>query len=348
MRISYDSLTKIVCSQKAYRGREDNFPTHGNSYRRHSHKFFKPEFVDNELVYRINYGRIWNKIPCTESEALMLEKLGRQVMRQNKIVHNAILNIHEETKEVECSYYEVVPDELGIVHPDNTFEFTKMSSLGQGARYYVSTHCFDYPDVRADCRRGGVILDFKYPLYKGLRINLENMRPAEGQQIELYKRVVNRSAAKELYAPYKEMLSVSKAMFSQMDDKVFTQSLKDVLNDHKIVWEWSQEEQWNRKFTQGRDVVKIADKLREEGNYFDSAMLYGYGYDMGGITWRVRHGHSWIKKAMFINMDKSLRKIVYEHKKPFDLKSVEYGSGATSAWGFVLKHNGISVNQYAY
>jgi hypothetical protein len=348
MRISYDSLTKIVCSQKAYRGREDNYPTHGHAYRKHSNKFFKPEVVDNEVVYRINYGRTWNKIPCSESEALMLEKLGRQVMRQNKIVYNPILNIHEESKEVEYSYYEIVPNELGIVHPDNTFEFTSTTSLGQGGRYYVGTHCFNTDDVVANCRLGGVILDYKYPLFKGLRIDLENMNPAKDQQIEFFKKVVNRSAAKELYAPYKEMLSVSKAMFSQMDDKVFVASLHDVLNDHKIVWEWDADEKWNRQFTQGRDVVKIADKLREEGNYFDSAMLYGYGYDMGGITWRVRHHHNWIKKDMFVNMDKFLRKTVYEHKKPFDLKPVEYGSGATSAWGFILKHNGISVNQYAY
>ena len=348
MRISYDSLTKIVCSQKAYRGREDNYPTHGHAYRKHSNKFFKPEVVDNEVVYRINYGRTWNKIPCTESEALMLEKLGRQVMRQNKLVFNKDLDLYEETKEIECHYYEVLPNELGIVHPDNTFEFTTNSSLGQGARYYIGTHCFDTNDVVANCRLGGVILDYKYPLFKGLRLNLENMRPAEGQQIEFFKKVVNRSAAKELYAPYKEMLSVSKAMFSQMGEEVFVQSLKDVLNDHKIVWEWDVEEGHNRKFTMGRDVVKIADKLREEGNYFDSAMLYGYGYDFGGIMWRVRHHHKWIRKDMFINMDKFLRKTIYQHKKPFDLKPVEYGDGSTSAWGFVLKHNGIFVNQYAY
>lgn len=338
MRISYDSLTKIVCSQKAYRGREDNYPTHGHAYRRHSHKFFKPEVVDNEVVYRIYYGRTWNRVSCTESEALMLEKLGRQVVRDTD----------HDTKQTVCHYYEVVPNEYGIVHPDNTFEFTNEGSLGQGARYYIGTHCFDTGNVVANCRMGGVIFDYKYPLFKGLRINLENMRPAEDQQIELFKRVVNRSAAKEMFSPYKEMLSVSKAMFSQMGDEVFIASLIDVLNDHKIVWEWNADEQWDRKFTQGRDVVKIADKLREEGNYFDSAMLYGYGYDIGGITWRVRHHHKWIKKDMFINMDKFLRKIVYEHKKPFDLKPVEYGDGSTSAWGFVLKHNGISVNQYAY
>ena len=348
MYISYDSLTKIVCSQKPYRGRGNDYPTHGKAYRRHSHKFFKPDEIDNEVVYRVNYGKTWNKIPCTESEALMLEKLGRKVMRENKFVHDPVLMTYTETKEVECHYYEVVPNELGIVYPDNTFEFTSTTNLGQGARYYIGTHCFDTSDVAANCCLGGVTLDYKYPLFKGLRIDLGNMNPAEGQQIELFKNVVNRSAAKELFAPYKEMLSVSKAMFSQMDDKVFVASLRDVLNDHNIVWQWNDEEGWNRKFTQGRDVVKIADKLREEGNYFDSAMLYGYGYDMNGSAWRVRHSGNYIRKDMFMNMDKFLRKTIYQHKKPFDLKPVEYGSGATSAWGFVLKHNGIFVNQYAY
>jgi hypothetical protein len=336
MRISYDSLTKIVCSQKAYRGRGDQYPTHGNSYRRHGHKFFSPDVIDNDVVYRINYGKKWNRIPCTESEALMLEKLGRQVVWEK-----------DEGKVISCFYYDVVPNELGIVHPDNTFEFTA-DSLGQGARYYLSTHCFHYESVHTDCRRGGVVLDYKYPLYKGLRINLENMKPAEGQQIELYKKVVNRLAARELYAPYKEMLSVSKAMFSQMDGKVFFASLRDVLNDNKIVWEWDEKEGHNRKYTRGSDVVKIADKLREEGNYFDSAMLYGYGYDLGGIVWRVKHHHNLIRKESFINMDRVLRKILYQHKKPFDLKLVDSNNGATSVWGFALRHNGIFVNQYSY
>lgn len=349
MRINYDSLTKIVASQKPYRGRPNHYPTHGNSYRRHSHKFFKPDVINSDIVYRINYGNTWNRINCTEDEAKLLEKLGKQVQYTDDFVFNEVTQKHETTGKREYFYYEVVPSELGIVHSDNTFEFTHESNLGQGARYYLNDYCFDYTRVYTDCRKGGVILDHKYPLFKGLRINLDTMRPAENQELELFKTVVNRSAAKELYAPYKEMLSVSKVMFSQMSDEVFTASLKDVLNDHKIVWEWDDEEGHNRKFTSGKDIVKIADKLREEGSYFDSAMLYGYGYDLNGVTWRVRHGwgyHS--NKTAFMNMDKSLRKIIYQHRKPFDLIPIEFGSGSTSQWGFAIKHNGLFVSQYRY
>lgn len=348
MRISYDSLTKIVANQKAYRGRPNQYPTHGNSYRRHGHKCFSPDVIDSEVIYRIYYGKRWSKVVCTEDEAKMLEKLGKQINQHNKLKFNQHLGIYEETEDIEYYYHNVEPNEVGIVRPDNTFELTEEDDLGQGVRHYLSEYVFGYSDVRADCRRGGVILDFKYPLFKGLRINLDKMTPAEDQKIELFKKVVNRSAAKELYAPYQEMFSVSKAMFSQMGDEVFIQSLKDVLNDNGVVWEWDSEKGHLTNFTQGNDVVKIADRLREEGSYFDSAMLYGYGYDLHGIQWRIRHNHKWINKQAFVDMDRMLRKIVYQHKKPFDLKSVDYGSGSTSEWGFVLKHNDLYVNQYRY
>jgi hypothetical protein len=348
MSLTYDNLTKIVATQKPYRNRTSDYPTHGHAYRKHGNKFFKVDNIDDEIVFRINYGNRWNKIFCTESEGAMLKKLGREIHSANKIVYDANTNTYTETTEKEYWYYEILPNELGIVRPDNTFEFTS-ENLGQGVRYYLANYCFRYATVYTNCKLGGVILGGKIPLFKGLHIDLETMKPAEGQNIELHKRVINRSAAKQLYHPYKEMLSVSKVMLSQMDDKLFIVAMQDVLKDHKIVWEWDDVEGHTRKYTSGEDVVRKADKLREEGNYFDSAILYAYGYDIGGITWRIRHNHSWIKRAPFMNMDKYIRKIVYQHKKPFDLKPMQYGGElSASDWGFVLKKDGIAVNQYSY
>jgi hypothetical protein len=349
MYLDYDSLTKIVASEKPYRGRTSDYPTHGRAFRRHGHKFFRVDSIDDEIVFRINYSHRWNKIPCNEAEGAMLKKLGREVQSGNKIVYDADTHTYTETEEKEYWYYEVLPNEIGIVRPDNTFEFTHEDTLGQGMRHYLENYCFRYATVYTNCKLGGVVLDGEIPLFKGLHIDLENMKPMAGQNIELYKKVINRSAAKELYEPYKEMLSVSKAMLSQMDDKLFITAMKDVLNDHKIVWEWDDKEGHTRKYTSGEDVVKKADELRAEGNYFDSAILYGYGYDLGGITWRIRHNHSWIKREPFINMERYIRKVVYQHKKPFDLKPMQYGKElSASDWGFVIKKDGISVNQYSY
>jgi hypothetical protein len=349
MWLSYDNLTKIVASQKPYRGRPNDYPTHGRAFRRHGHKFFRTDVIDNEVVFRVNYYNRWNKILCNEAEGAMLKKLGREVQSQNIIVYNENSQTYTETKDVQYFYYEVLPNEIGIVRPDNTFEFTSETNLGQGVRQYLENYCLKYASVYTNCRLGGVILDGRIPLFKGLRIDLENMNPVENQNIELFKKIVNRSAAKELFEPYKEMLSVSKAMLSQMDDKLFIATMKDVLNDHKIVWEYDPEKGHHTKYTSGSDIVKIADKLREEGSYFDSAILYNYGYDLGGINWRLRHSDNWVKREPFMNMERYIRRVVYQHKKPFDLKPMEYGKELSSSeWGFVIKQDGKSVAQYSY
>lgn len=348
MWVTYDNLTKIVASQKPFRGRTEDYPTHGRAYRRHGHKFFSVDVVDDEVVFRINYGKQWNKIDVTPEQAELLKKLGKEIQSGNKIVYDANSHTYTETKEKEYWYYDVKPQEVGIVRPDNTFEFTQEGGLGQGVRYYLENYCFKYASVYTNCKLGGVVLDHMIPLFKGLRIDLETMKPAEGQNIKLFKKVVNRLAARELFDPYREMLSVSKAMLSQMDDKVFVATMQDVLTDHEIVWRYNPDKP-NRQFTSGSDVVKKADELRAEGNYFDSAILYGYGYDLGGITWRIRHNHSWIKREPFMNMERYIRKVVYQHKKPFDLKEMNYGSELSNTeWGYVITQDGKSVNQYSY
>jgi hypothetical protein len=348
MYLTYDNLTKIVASQAHYRGRPNDYPTHGRAYRRHGHKFFSPDVIDNEIVFRINYGKLWNKIDVTPEQANLLKKLGKDIQSGNKIVYDANSQTYTESKEVEYWYYDIKPQEIGIVRPDNTFEFTEGGNLGQGTRYYLEKYCFKYGSVYTNCSLGGVILDGMIPLFKGLRIDLETVKPAEGQDIKLFKKVVNRSAAKELFADYKEMLSVSKAMFSQMDDKVFIATMQEVLTDQNIVWQYNPDKP-SLQFTSGADVVKKADELRIEGNYFDSAVLYGYGYDLGGVTWRLRHSHSWVRKEPFINMERHLRKVVYQHKKPFVLKEMEYGKELSSSeWGYVITKDGKSVNQYSY
>jgi len=348
MYLNYDNLTKIVASQKPYRGRPDEYPTHGRAYRRHGHKFFSPDVIDNDVVYHVYYGKRWKRIDITPEQANLLKKLGKEIQSNNKIVYDANSQTYTETTELEYYYHEVKNQEIGIVKPDNTFEFTEEGSLGQGIRFYLEHYCLKYASVYTDCRRGGVILDGMIPLFKGLSIDLETMKPAEGQDIKLFKKVVNRSAARELFADYKEMLSVSKAMFSQMDDKVFISTMQEVLTDQNIVWQYNTDKP-NLQFTSGADVVKKADELRIEGNYFDSAVLYGYGYDLGGVTWRLRHGHNWVRKEPFINMERYLRKVVYQHKKPFDLKEMEYGKELSGGeWGYVITKDGKSVNQYSY
>ena len=346
MKLNYDELTKIVATQKRFRGRkEEQYPTHGWRYRNHSHKFFSYDEVDGEIVYRINYGANYKRVVVTPEESELLKKLGKDMRCNNVVRYDERTQMWEETTDVEHYYYDSSPCELGIVRPDNTFEFTHENNLGQGVRHYLEHYCFqDW--VYADCRKGGVTLDRKYPLFNGLRIDLDTMTPAQTQQIELYKKRINRKAAKQLMSEYDEMFSVSKAMFSQMEKEVFVNTFKEVLSEQGVVWMWQQDKP-NLQYTKHSEVVKMADKLRLEGNYFESAMLYAYGYDLQGMTWRVRHNSNWINKDVFLNLDKSMKKILYRAHKPFDLIPVADCDGSTE-WGYAIKHNGKEVNQYRY
>lgn len=293
MNIRYSSLEQIVKTVKPYRGTQQ-YPTHGNYYRNGSHrgKMFTVDEIDGEKVFRINYGNSWNKVFVLESMIEELKKTGIKNIQSEKR-HEYINGEYKETDELENYYYNVVPCEIGIVRPDDTLEITAEENLGQGGRYYLEHYLIGYGRVYTDCRRGGVLLStykgsrYDFPLFKGIRINLETAMPCNDGVLKVFKNRIDRKEAKKLMANYKDMFDVSKVMLSQMSETVFTETVVDIFTEHGIVIK--EKDKPAPREMKHEEVIALADKLRIEGNHFDSAIMYAYAYDVAHISWRMRY-----------------------------------------------------------
>ena len=354
--IRYNNLEQIVKTVKPYRGTEQ-YPTHGNNYRNGSHrgKMFTIDEIDGEKVFRINYNKSWNKVVVLESMIEELKKTGIKDI-QKTLKHEWVNGKYKETDEWEFFYYNVVPCEIGIVRPDDTLEITLEGQFGQGGRYYLEHYVIGYGAVYTDCRRGGMLLScykgaqYHYPLYKGIRINLATSIPCNTEGVKVFKNRIDRKEAKKLMANYKDMFNVSKVMLSQMSETVFTETVVDIFTEHGIVIK----EKGKPAPTEMKheEVIALADKLRIEGNHFDSAIMYAYAYDVADISWRMRYyiNNDYVfNPKHFMNIDRVISKRIYLDKKPFKVKELVFGEPMPSSeWGYSVSLNGEAVERYRY
>ena len=356
MNIRYSNLEQIVKTVKPYRGTQQ-YPTHGNNFRNGSHrgKMFTVDEIDGEKVFRINYNKSWNKVFVLESMIEELKKTGIKDIRSEKKCE-WVNGKYKETDEVENYYYNVAPCEIGIVRPDDTIEITAKENLGQGGRYYLEHYVIGYGAVYTDCRRGGVLLSsykgaqYHYPLYEGIRINLATSIPCNTEGVKVLKNRIDRKEAKKLMADYKDMFDVSKVMLSQMSETAFTETVVDIFTEQGVVV--INEGKPAQSEMKHAEVIASADKLRIEGNHFDSAIMYAYAYDVAHIMWRMRyfmHSAYVFNPKHFMNIDRVISKKIYLEKKPFKVTELIFGEPMPSSeWGYSVSLNGEEVKRYRY
>ena len=198
-------------------------------------------FVDWETPYRRENDRIsksWPLGPRRDSHKhLRLHDDGSiSLWYGNRLTvdeHAAVNYMREEFDEMDATWEALRsnPDrdakfshmvyntrnKLGVIHPDNTFEFLNVKD--QGDAMFLS--CVLRATVKAEARRGGMMFygknDQVHPIYRGLRINLETHEAVSDYTVRRYK--VNRSGFNKYKKFYDEYIKVSTAMVSQMDNK---------------------------------------------------------------------------------------------------------------------------------
>jgi len=112
-----------------------------------------------------------------------------------------------------------MPNEVGIVRPDNTFEFTT-KSLHQGLCMFVNDFIDGY--VYRSSRHGGYVYNVSikncteqvfHPLFKGIRFGLgESKDVHELSKYQIFGRSVNRKESRQLMNKYADMFKVSEIM----------------------------------------------------------------------------------------------------------------------------------------
>ena len=338
--LNYKRLNSLSNSVSPYRGSVNRFPI-GN--RRHNTKYFLVRDDKGERVFDIVHGMNWKHITLTEAEHEFHAKQGTP--RLNKYQNHS-------TNEWEYYRYEVYPNILGVVRPDNTFEFTA-EKYGQGDRGILSSYSHGY--LSTNSRMGGVIWVGKvgndgkrgaFPIYKGMRINCETMRPTK--PITVIGKKVNRKVGKDLLAKYSDFYAVAEVMTKAMDYDVFVRTMNDVVTEH--MGEKNIIAMHTEYSAKAETLIQTAP--------LDSAMLYIMGWDIGNMRWNMRRfldaqnsrysAHEDTPHTMFLNLKRRLNKEIYKANDEV-FKEVEYTNCELyppSEWGYTIMVDGVEVEQY--
>jgi len=339
--INYKRLTEITKTVKPYRGSTNRFPI---SYRVHNTKCFYVEKEGDDTIYRITYGYGSKEFGVTKEEYINAEAQGI------KNYHD--ITWREETDPMRYIRYETHPREIGIVRPDNSFEFTA-SYYGQGDNTIMSAWSHGY--FCRSSRHGGMIYnnyrnEVFHPIYKGMRVDCDTMQALTPYQVTGQR--VMRKVAKDFLKQYVDFYKISDVMMKSMRSEDFIDMAYDIL-----------EELGATKDHDGWGVSINTSNLHSEAQNrlstapLDSAMLYCVAHDVMNVRRRISYHKSTNNyyssnplnlESVYDAMRRKLNKEIFRNN-PSVLKPIDYEMGKrypASDWGVTITVDGKEVEQY--
>jgi hypothetical protein len=332
--LDWERLTNIKNTVKPYRGTTNRFPI---GDRRHNHKDFVTEERDGEQVYVIRYGYSWKSYEHTKEE--WQANQGGITER----THNGVTTYES---------YKTVPRELGIVRPDNTFEFMGMY-YGQGDNQIMSSWSRGY--FFRSSRHGGMVYKegngLFHPIFKGMRLNCDTMMPHKDSEYQVVGKRVSRKDAKDFLSRYTDFYQINEVMLKAMDWNGYMEATSDVIKSLEIgIDNWS-------LCSEDRDkLIKFADENLNTSP-LDAGIAYALTYDVQSIYSRHRahvdpnRGSYYAREVdlevVFGNLKRKLNKELYK-RNPSVMKLTEYVPNEPyppSEWGVDITVNGVEVEQ---
>lgn len=339
--LNYARLKEISTNVKPFRGSTNRFPI---GSRTHNSKVFYVEELDGETVFKICYGTTYDEIPETKEAYVDATALG--------LTHISEINWREADDPMRYVRYVAKPREMGIVRPDNTFEFTS-HHYGQGDNTIMSNWSRGY--FFRSSRHGGMVYTLRkhdgqvfHPIFKGMRVNCETMESQTKYQVT-GKRVM-RKVAKDFLKQYVDFYKVSEAMMKAMKSEDFVGIGVDLADELKI-----EKSSWGTLSIRREEMHKEAqDRLQTAP--LDSAVLYCLAHDVMNMERRVSfHGKDnyWSNApldlmCMFDAMKRRLNTEIFRNN-PEVMKPIEYEMAKeypASQWGVTITVDGKEVEQY--
>ncbi len=339
--INYKRLTEITKTVKPYRGSTNRFPI---SYRTQNHKCFYVEKEGDDTIYRITYGFSGKEFPVTKEEYINAGVQG-------------VTNYHEiswrdDTDPMKYVRYETHPREIGIVRPDNSFEFTA-SYYGQGDNTIMSGWCNGY--FFRSSRHGGMVFTASrdgvfHPIYKGMRLDCDTMQALTPYQVTGQR--VMRKVAKDFLKQYVDFYKISDAMMKSMRSEDFIDMTYELLEDLGAVRDGGG---WGVSIDTSNLHNEAQNRLSTSP--LDSAMLYCVAHDVMNVRRRVSYhkssnnyygGHPLELESVYDAMRRKLNKEIFRNN-PSVMKPIEYEMGKrypASDWGVTITVDGKEVEQY--
>lgn len=348
--VNYPALLNQMKFQAPYRGTLNRYPL---GDRKQSKKyFFHEKDADGNDLMRIIYGKRWVTEPSSKEEY--------DLMGEDSIYKST----DSVTGEVSYYKYNVLPNEIGIVRADNSFEFTGQSYY-QGTMGILSTFASKGYFYRSS-KHGGMLYrgiprydanETMIPIFKGLRVDCDTMMPDPKHTYKVVGTRVSRKNSKELIKRYEEFFSVAEAMMKAMPVRNFVDIAYEYINENSL-WTgdgkayWAYRANWEQIKD---DAIEIMNS-----NPIDAAALFCAGLGERGIEnfrWLLArlkdHGdiHEYGEQTAeeyFSPMQKAVRLMLYR-SNPEVFKDVEFEFGKkypASMWGYSILVDGQEVRQY--
>lgn len=335
--IDYKILFEQTRKELPYRGTHNRFPV---GSRKQSNKYFLAEERNGESIARVIYGerRQYNAISEEEHNHL-----------RGKINVNVVTRGNPQ----EPTFYRIdtVPNELGIVREDNTFEFTA-HHLNQGENNILSKWSYGYFNTSA--RHGGVVhsgVKVFHPIWHGARFSMDN----DGKSYKPYQvfgLAVKRKEAKDHFKSYEKFFTIARTMSLAMEWNNFRHTATEVVNEHITGFDWKNMHSWFDPKRQ-EDFISAAKGLQDTAP-LDAYILYlcGYNYNVLNKINTGKNYYGWEKDSTMANLYLGFhRRVTQEIYKstPELFKDVEYEAGKpypANNWGIKVIVDGQQVKQY--
>lgn len=330
--LNYKRLLSVAHSVPPYRGTTNRFPT---ANRRDNNKYFLMGEEDGEKIFNIVYGDRYVRKDITKEEH-------DEYLAQGKAAG------HSSASDVYYTW-EKAPNFMGIVRPDNSYEFTG-STYAQGEHYFLSKCSQGW--FNTDSRRGGMLYRPKagnrtkmYPIYRGMKMDCETMLPLE-EDIVITGRKVYRKAGKDLLKRYEDFYKICEVMCKNMNSETFEETATSIYNEYKPIeggWDWMKDTEM---------AFALADSLIHQAP-FDALIMYALALDVYGMRWTVRHGavHAVVNTVpmnAFEATKRKLNKYLYTQNENV-FNPMQYAMGdylPASEWGYTITVGGEEVEQY--
>ena len=337
--LTYKGLQHVTHTQDPFRGTM-NFPMYSD--RRQPYSLFRVVETENDIEYHVCYGRDWESKEITEQKYNLLKGVrGKRVSKKDRDYEP-------------YPFYETIaiPRALAIVRSDNTIEFVR-DSYWQGDRKKMS-EWLKHTSYMFDGYRfsgNGLVAhvngqDVSMPIFKGLRLDAETLKPHESQNIRVFRNVVDRKKSKALMAKYDIRLKTAHAMLKCLDMDTMMVSAKDLLEEHASK---PNDNSW--KYLGSDEAMRIGDNLLESGSEFEASLMYAMAVGVNGFSVyaieKYDNGHTRYNtcepKNLVPRIKASLAKKAYNTHKPFYEEEVSFMNTKGSEWGLRVVLNGVDV-----
>ena len=337
--LTYKALQHVTLTQDPFRGTM-NFPMYTD--RRQPYSLFQLVETENDIEYHICYGTDWKYKEITEQKYNLLKNVkGRRVFKKDRDYDP-------------YPFYEGyrTPRAIAVVRSDNTIEFIR-DSYWQGDRKkmseWIKPHCYMFDGYRFSGNGLTALVDgesINMPIFKGLRLDAETLKPHESQDIRVFRNIVDRKKSKVLMERYKTKLDIAHAMLKCLDTDTMMVSAKDLLEEHA-----SRPNEGDWKYLGSDEAMRIGDNLLDSGSEFEASLMYAMALGVNGFSVyaidNYENGHTRHNtcepKNIVTRIKTSLAKKAYETHKPFYEEEVSFRNTRGSEWGLRVTLNGVDV-----